>query len=163
MLNFGSEQTIEAAGKSYRLSRLKVKHIRAFRDWVAARVGDPFSLAERMADKLPAEQVMTLVREAEEVQRQLDAFTLTCPLGLRYLGTEAGHTEVVRLLLDEHHPQATDDEVEAVAEVVALRVIEILTAAQGDAGPNAEAPAAASRGASTGTRSTEDSCEARPA
>lgn len=158
MIEFGSEQTIDIGERKYRLGKMRLKYIREFRDWIRAKVGDPFALVERFIDRLPAEQTMALLREAEEVKRDLESFRLLCPLGQRFLFTEEGLSLVVGMLLSEHHPGAGEDEVQAVADALATRMMETLTKAMGD-GPNGAGPGGqvASPAESTGTKSTEGS------
>lgn len=163
MINLGSEQAVEAAGKSYRLGKLKLRHIRAFRDWVAARVGDPFATAERFVDRLPPAEAMTLVKEAEQLKRELEGFRMLCPLGQRFLFTEEGMAFVTGLLLEEHHSGVGEDEVQAVADELAGRVVEALAKAMGES-PNAGGPGVPPPPAgSIGTPSTDASSSAAPA
>ena len=157
MINFGSEQTVTIGEKPYRLGKLRLRHIRAFRDWVAAQIGDPFAAIERFVDKLPGEQALALIKEAEQTKRDLESFRLLCPLGQRFLFTEEGLRMITGMLLEQHHPDASEDEIEEVVEVLASRMVEALTTAMGSV-PNEEGPGAQDRpAASTGTQFTSAS------
>lgn len=156
MIDFGSTQTIETPRGSYTLDKLRLRQIREWRDHVAERLGDPFAEAERFVERLPREEAMKLLKEAEAVRDQLQAFSMFCPLSVRFLMTEEGLLWVARALLEKHHPQASEDDVEAVGEVLAGRLVEVLTRAMGSVpnGPGEQAPAPQSPSESTGGGST---------
>lgn len=162
MIEFGSEQAIEANGRTYRLDKLRLKQIRRFREWVQERVGDPFATAERFVDRLPAAEAMSLVRRAEKVAEDLAAFSMVNETAQRHLLTEEGLTLVAAMLLERHHPGLDEDEVTGVAEVLAGRVLAILEKAMGRV-PNGEGGAAAAPAESTGGESTRSSGTAVPA
>lgn len=158
MINFGSEQVVQAGGKSYRLDKLRLKHIRAFRDWVSSQVGDPFAEAERFIGSLPPAEATKLIAEARLLRDQLQSFSMFGELGLRFLMTEEGVWRVSQLLLQRYHcggtEKMTEDEIDDVAEVVADRIVDVLRKAMGQL-PNGQGPAGETPpAASTGTPST---------
>ena len=156
MIHFGEEQTIQVGDKAYRLSRWKLRHMRAFRDWIAERIGDPFAHLDRLIDKVPVELAREEIRRAEEVRDQLQAFSLASPLAQKHLLTEEGLYRVAALLLGEHHPDASEEDTWNVAMAIAYRLSDTLTKASGQI-PNEDAPEGDTlRGEPTGTRSTGD-------
>lgn len=142
MLKLGEEQEIQTPdGRRWRLSRLELRHVRAFREWVETRIGDPFQVVERFLGKLDDSQLMPLLKEAEQVKHQLRAFSMGCPLAIEHLGTEEGVTYLVSLLLARHHHPVVEEDAWEVALEVDRRRAEVLERAQGKLPPNAEAPA----------------------
>lgn len=144
MFNPGSETPITLPdGRTFTLGRLEVRHIRALRDFVAAREGDPFELAERFLGKIPQEESLRMIREAEEIKKQLRCFSLACPLAQKHLATEEGLAFLLLQLLRGHHPQATESEALAVGLYLSQteETAAVLAAAQGEASAkNAAAP-----------------------
>lgn len=157
MLKLGEEQVIQTPdGREWTLSRMELKVIRAWREYVQKREGDPFTIVDRYLGRVKDELLMPLLKDGEEVKHQLACFSLGCPLSQRHIATEEGLSYLVGLLLKKAHPQATEEDAYAVADAVNRRLAEVLETAGGEVPPNAAAPAAASRGDSTGGKSTAD-------
>jgi hypothetical protein len=167
MLKFGEEASFKVGAVVYTLSPFDVDAINAFRDWVAARVDVPGKLetAERFADKLP-EEGTRILREAMETQKQLDGFSMACPLAQDFMKTEAGMVEFYSILLRKKHPRITS------AEVLTLIIHagkELKTASEkaqgkvGGAAKNGGAPGREAPASSTGPASTAASTSAAPA
>jgi hypothetical protein len=139
---FGAEQFITTPdGKKWKLSRLEIRIIRQFRDWIASCEGDPFELVDRYIGKLPDTDIREMMNEAKATWDQLKNFSIGSPLSIKYMQTEEGVFQLVRLLLLENHPGVSDADVFAVTKEVSSRMGEVLETAQGSA-PNAVAPVA---------------------
>lgn len=157
MLQLGDVQQVTTPdGRQWELSRLELRHIRAFRDWIKSRVGDPYATVDRFLGKIGDEQLIDMLREAEKVAFQLRNFSMACPLALEHLQTEEGLAFVVGLLLRDRHATHTEADAWQVAQAIERRLAEVLEKAQGalpNGGSPAE-PATASPGESTGCGST---------
>lgn len=141
-MNFGSEQTIRYKDKSYRLGRLTIGVLESFRNYVAEVVGDPFLLAERFLGKIPAEESVRMVREAEAVARQLKQFSLSCPLAQEFMRTEAGMAYLYALMLRANHPEVTPDDALGMLQAMGEEQARVsLLRAQGDVPGNPPGPA----------------------
>jgi hypothetical protein len=144
VLDLGQEQSVTVNGQVHVLGRLDVSVIRALREFIAQRIGDPFAIAERLqkmgADK---ETVMAKIREAETIDRQLKCFSMGCPLAKEYLATEEGACCIVLAMLRLKNPMATDcDAFAVIAELGKSAGLQTaLDRAQGSL-PNGQAPAA---------------------
>lgn len=161
MFDRGQEQQITTPdGQVWTLSRLELRHIRAWRDWIKSQLGDPLAVVERMAAVMEDESVMPLLREAEGVRRDLESFSLGCLLAQRFMASEEGGAQLVWQLLRPAHPQATLEDAFAVAQVLGKQMAEAMDRASGSV-PNGEGREA-SPAPSTGTRSTAGSCTAGP-
>lgn len=115
-MRFGKETKIKALGKEWTLGRTTVAIIEAVRDAIAERIGDPFVNLERFAPKLPPEKAFELFKEADAIAKQLQMFSLDCPIAEQFLETELGCAEYVRLLLQAHHADSTADTAMAILE-----------------------------------------------
>lgn len=150
MISFGEPQKVkvklpDGTFREWTVGRVEIRVIRAFRDWIAERLGDPFAAAERWVDKLPPEQAVLMVREAEQTRDQLASFSLGCPLARRFLATEEGQAVLFQLLLEPAHPDVTEEEAWRVAQALGEKAAEVLAKASGEAGAapkNAQHPAA---------------------
>lgn len=159
MLKLGEEQTIQTPdGREWTLGRLDLKVIRAWREYVQKREGDPFAVVDRYLGKIKDELLMPMLKDAEEVKKQLACFGFGSPLSQKYVATEEGLTVLTGLLLKKAHPTASEEDAFAVADAFSARVAEVLETAGGTVPPNAAAPAPESRGDSTGGKSTAASC-----
>lgn len=146
-MDLGREVEIEAGGRTWRLGRLTVDVLFGFRDWIKDQVGDPFARLDRVLDRLPKEEALAAIREADDVCRQLERFSMQCPLAREWMNTELGAARMFQLLLLRHHPQATMDDGLLVAMELGRRgqVEAALARSQGSAGGgpgNPEAPGA---------------------
>ena len=139
-MDLGREQVVtEADGKTrWTLSVLGPRVIFGFRDWISEQIGDPFAEAERFADKLPAADVLAMVKEAKAVKDQLAGFSIACHLAQQYLKTELGSGMLFKLLLELHHPDVTLEQA-----FVVLRRFGELKLAEGKDGSVASALATA--------------------
>lgn len=127
MFNPGKQQDIQLpSGRYARLGRLRLSVLRSFRDWVAELVADPFEVVERWIDRVPAEETVRQLRQAEDVRDQLRYFSLACPLATRLLGTEEGLAKLLHLLMLERDQKATEDD----AFELALHLMESAAAEQ---------------------------------
>ena len=97
------------------VGRLTVDVVLQFRDWIKAKTGDPFAHLERFIDKLPAAEAVTLIKEAKAEQDQINCFSMQTPLAQRWMQTEEGMAEFLRLLLLPRHPDVTRDAAFSVA------------------------------------------------
>lgn len=156
MLDHGKATKIKAMGKEWTLSRLELHIIEAYRDWIAEQVDVQklFDRAERFADKLPAIAAKEY-EEAKEIEKQLECFSLSCPLAKRFLTPDdpksaslAGVVKFYHLLLQEHHPDLTPVDVQAIILAAGKQLAPAVAKAEGKvpevagASGNVEAPAA---------------------
>jgi hypothetical protein len=156
MLKLGEKQTITTPdGRSWTLGRLELRVVRQWKEWVAARVGDPFETVERFLGMVGDDRLMPMLRDAEKIRDQLRCFSMGCELSQRHLATEEGLAHFVGLLLKGAHPAITEEDVFAVAVEVNNRLAEVLQTAAGELPPNAGGPAPAvdGRASSTGGNS----------
>jgi hypothetical protein len=142
MLKLGEEQIIETAdGRSWRLGRLELRVVRAFRDWISHRVGDPFAIVERFLGKIGDAALMPYFKEAQDVRDDLTGFSLATKTAGRFLATEEGMAKLVALLLEPAHGKVSEEDAFLVAQAVATKLEAVLSTASGSV-PNAQAPAA---------------------
>lgn len=145
MFNPGAEQQIDLDdGRAFTIGRLEVRHLRAFKEWVAQQEGDPFEVVEKFLGRVPEAESLRQLKEAEQVRDCLKHFSLACPLAQRYLATEEGGARFLRpLLRPAGGKEATEDDALAVYLHMARRgLAEALERAQGE-GPAGNAPAPA--------------------
>jgi len=153
MFDPGREQTIQIpGGKAVRLGRLTVAVIRAFGEYCAELVGDPFADVERFLGRAPEADVSRLLKEATEVRDDLRFFTLGTRVAQRALNTEQGSVRMMLLLMRQADPRATEDDASALVVYLSAvdRMGEVIRKASGgskDEGEGAEGNAA---GAPTG-------------
>ena len=120
MLSLGKETPVRfydehgAVVRVLIIGRLEHGVIKAFRDWVAEQVGDPYKEAERFIDKVSPEEGKRMLAEARAKQDQLESFSLESPLARRFLSTEMGMTKLLHLLLLLKQPDATSADAFAV-------------------------------------------------
>lgn len=144
----GREQEVTAPdGSRWRLGRLELSRLFAWRDWIARQIGDPYDHAEalikRFGDVLPREEQIALVKEARATALELQGFSMGSPLAQRFLRSEEGLARLVHGLLLAAQPQATLDDAYAVVQALGTELDATLAKASGEApGPNAAAPAA---------------------
>lgn len=107
---------VKALGKEWAISgEMSVGALLAFRDWVAAEVGDPFAaLEDAIRFKRPEEEQRALYEQGKAVKEQLRCFSLKTELGQRYLYTEAGSLKFTELMLRDAYPEITNREVAVV-------------------------------------------------
>lgn len=144
MLQLGKETTVHARGKKYTLGRVTLAVIFGFGEWIKEQLGDPFALAERFVGRLPADEWTRLFKEAEATARELEAFTLATEVARRFMKTERGAAKLGQLMLQEHHPDVSEDEAFDVLAEIGL--VELNKAVKRGTGKvpekNADAPAA---------------------
>lgn len=109
MLQVGIETRVPALGREWIFSRVEMRLIEEFRDWIASRIGDPFAAVERFAGKLPDDQVIALFREAEAVRDGLASFSIGNALSQRFISTELGAARITYLLLRTAHQDITPE------------------------------------------------------
>lgn len=114
MFSPGQEQTVIVDGRAYPLGKLRVRVLRAWREWIAERIGDPFADVERFIGRVPEAETARQLREAELLRDGLRYFSLGAPVAQRFLNTEEGMTQLVLLLLREKNAKATEDDAGAV-------------------------------------------------
>jgi hypothetical protein len=114
----GKEASVTVNGKVWRLGRLDVDAIDEFMAWVREQVGDPFELVERFMGKIPQEESVRQLREAEEVAKQLKALSVQTPLAQQYVSTARGSAKLFQILLRTHHPDATESQAFLVAQAL---------------------------------------------
>jgi hypothetical protein len=122
MLDFLTGGPLRVGHKTYTLSPADVGITLAFRDWIAEREGDPFDGLDKIVALLPKEDAVPLIKEAKSIKDQLRCFDLQTPLAQKHIKTQVGATELMRLLLVEHHPQITDREIFQVLAALAKQM-----------------------------------------
>ncbi len=124
---------------------MRIHQIRAFRDWIAERIGDPFATVERFLPRLPSSDAMKMIKEAEVVRDDLQSFGLGTALFQRFIKTEEGASFLIKQMLEKHHGGATIDDALAIAMALGeQKMSEVLVKAAGSV-PNAEGAAAVSQ------------------
>lgn len=108
-MNLGSETKVKALGKEWTFSRLELRVIEKFRDWIEEQIGDPFAKADRYVNVLPPEEAKAMIKEAEEVQRNLRCFNLHTEFAQQWMGTPSGMGNLVAFMLEDHHPEVNAD------------------------------------------------------
>jgi hypothetical protein len=144
VLQLGQDTTITALGKEWTISRLELRIVRAFKEYVASIVGDPYSqIDDRLFDLLPREEQLVMLRQAKQDKEDLACFSLNSALAKRFLQMEEGIAVFGQLMLKKHHPDVTLDEAFDVWMAVGQKQMqEALNRAAGESGGNA-GPAAA--------------------
>ena len=143
------QMIVEACGRTWAIpSEPSVGAILGFGEWVAAREGDILGETKQLIELLPKTpegeaEARQLVREASNRLRELKEFSLEIDIAKRYLRTEAGLAELMRLRLAEVYPDVTLQQ--AFAVVVALGK-QVLAEQEGPEG-NGKAPATLLTGA----------------
>lgn len=149
MLNLGQEQTVHGR----KLGRLTVAILRAWRDWIAEQIGDPFAEIDRVKAYLPSEEIVKRVKEAEATLKDLKQFSLGTATARKWIGNEIGQAKLFQLLMGGKATE--DDGLALVMEIGAEAAAEALAAAQGEAEGNGGDPATLRQMAgSIGMRST---------
>jgi len=111
MLQLGQDTKVNALGKEYTISRLELRIVRAFKEYVAGIVGDPYAqINDRLFDLLPKEEQLAMLRQAKQDKDDLACFSLNCPLAKRFLQMEEGIAVFGQLMLKKHHPDVTQEE-----------------------------------------------------
>jgi hypothetical protein len=111
MLQLGQDTKVQALGREYTVSRLELRIVRAFKDYVAGIIGDPFAqVNDRYFDLLCREEQLAVLKQAKQDRDDLACFSLHCPLAKRFLEREEGIAVLGRLMLRKHHPDITEDE-----------------------------------------------------
>jgi hypothetical protein len=144
MFELGRSVTHTVGGKKYVFSRLKRWIVLAFRDWIKEQIGDPFAVAARFQDHLPDETVKQMVKDGEKIKEQFESFSIGCPLSQRFLATEIGLGQLAYFMLQEMHPDITEDQAfDVVTELGLAAVAATVQKAAGEPpGKNTSAPAA---------------------
>jgi hypothetical protein len=148
MHNTGTEQKVFVPGlREFRLGRLTLKVLRAFQQFVAERIGDPFEHVERWLGRVPESETVRMLRAAEDVRDQLRFFSLAAPIAQQALAADDGGVKLIHLLMEQVDPKATEEDALAVALHLASagKLAEVITRAQGGGGGgqgNAQPPAA---------------------
>ncbi len=142
MLQLGQDTSVKALGKEWTISRLELRIVRAFKEYVAGIVGDPYAqINDRLFDLLPQEEQLAMLRQAKQDKEDLACFSLNGPLAKRFLQMEEGIAVFGQLMLKKHHPDITQEEAFDVwLSVGQEQMNKALASAAGEA-PNAE-PAA---------------------
>lgn len=111
MFQLGRESQFAFNGTVYVLSRLERRILERFRDWIKEQIGDPFATIKAlMGPDLDPAIAKEMITEAKTIKKQLDTFSLGCPLFRDYAGTELGQAELLFLLLQEKQPKITREE-----------------------------------------------------
>lgn len=117
MNHIGRETTVEVNGKKYRLSRFTRKILRSFLDWANVELGNPLdAIKDRLAGFPPHLQEM-IVKDALEQARLRRS--VNSPEVQSLLATPQGSMKLLSLLFQQHHPELTDADVEAIYDACA--------------------------------------------
>lgn len=96
---------INALGKTWRLSRISLDMIFAFRDFIKSRLPNPLnSSIMNVFDKLPVEEQISRVKRAEAIANEFACFSMRSELAQEYLHKEEGQAQWAKLWLQEFHP-----------------------------------------------------------
>lgn len=145
MLELGKVTKVKVLGKDWTVSRLELRVIDAWREYLVECVGDPFADCDRpWFDKLPDAEKVARIKAAEKVADQLKAhkFTINCEVSQQAMQTEKGAARFGRLMLEEHHPEIDDDTAFQVWLAIGPELDKVMRRAQGRVpGGNGAAPA----------------------
>lgn len=124
----GSEQTITVGEKRYKLSRLRRKEWTAFNSWAVQVLPNVLEILAAQIEKYPSSIQPLMASEAvqlvnEPVERRVASL----------VDTPSGWAKLVHLLLQEHHPDATDDEAWDVATAIKQELWDVIAKAEGRA------------------------------
>lgn len=111
MFEPGRPFQVNALGKTWTLGRITLALVRGFRDWIKEQLPDPVGPVGKIFDKLPEEEQIRRVKEAERIGNELKCFSMQSQLAQDYLRKEEGQAKWAQLWLSEHHPEI--DEVTA--------------------------------------------------
>lgn len=137
MLNLGKETML--LGK-WRVSRLGLRVIREFKDWVTDKLPDPMGLGEQYFKLLPPEEQLARLKQAEYQNDALRNFTMKGALAQEYLNTEEGAAKFAQLMLKKHHPNITEEDAFDIFQEAKADIENIIAEAEGKV-PNDQAPA----------------------
>lgn len=147
MLELGKTTKVRALGKDWVISRLELRIIEAWREYLVEQIGDPFADCDRPWFRLLNQQEQMLrIKAAENVADQLKPhkFQITCPVSQETMATPQGSSRFGRLMLEEHHPDIDDSTALQVWLEIAPQMDKIMARAQGKVpGGNGTSPAAA--------------------
>lgn len=129
----GREQTITVNGKAYRLGRLRRKEWREFHEWGKQLLPNVLEVLAEQIEKYPASLQPIMASEAvqmvnEPVERRTSSL----------IDTPSGWAKLVELMLQEHHPDITDDEVWDVSVTIKQEMWDIISKAEGKVEGKAE-------------------------
>lgn len=117
MPQLGRETVIDALGKRWTVGRWTVDVWDQLLEWARPRLPDPFAGLEKVVDKLPEAAALQLVREAQE--RAARALSIQSPEVVELIdGTLEGKVQTFYLLLRQHHPDVTREEVVEVLRAI---------------------------------------------
>jgi len=144
MLQLGQDTKVTALGKEWTISRLELRIVRAFKDYIAGIVGDPYAqINDRLFDLLPREEQLAMLRQAKQDKEDLACFSLNCSLAKRFLQMEEGIAVFGQLMLQKHHPDITqEDAFDVWLSIGQEQMQKALASAAGEPVGNAAAPAA---------------------
>jgi hypothetical protein len=116
-MRLGREQQVSALNKTWTISRFTNELLFAFRDWIAVQEGDVYAAAERFIDRIKDDgEKIKLIKECQDVDRQLKGFSLSSAIAQRYLSTETGQIKLWQLLLEAKHPGTSSGDAFEVAQ-----------------------------------------------
>jgi hypothetical protein len=76
-----------------------------FRDWIKTKLVDPLAgPIAKVFDKLPVEEQIERVKEAEKITKQLNCFSMSSALAKEHLSYEEGIAKFGEIWLRQHHP-----------------------------------------------------------
>ncbi|MFT3882455.1 MAG: hypothetical protein QM703_22735 [Gemmatales bacterium] len=108
----GRETTLEVGGKKYKLVRNVLRLKQRFTEWALSDWEDPLPTLREKLSYLPLDVATQLAREAlEESKSAKDFFH---PHVQRKMGTPDGLGKNVCLLLQEAHPELSDEEADDI-------------------------------------------------
>lgn len=146
MLQLGKEQRFTVDGKEWVLSRLTLKIVDQFREWIVSVLPDPLAMGDKYFAMLPAAEQIARVKEAEQNKIDLACFSIQSPLAQRFMATERGIAKLAQLMLQEHHPDITEAAAFDVMFSLQDQLAVILEESQGKLPAGAVGNAAASVG-----------------
>ena len=137
-MDLGRETRVQCDGKTWTIGRMTVRAILELGEWVASRVGDPFSALERFGERMSAADFKAEFDRARAVRDQLNKFSLDTSLAREALATEVGSAALLAALMRPHHPDVTLDDALAVLVCLGPKAGELLARSAGRPVPNAD-------------------------
>lgn len=133
-MNLGRTVEFQAQGKTWRTAKMEYSILDRFAEWVKTQLADPFAGLEKIIDKLPREDALQLVREAQARQREMETLDIDSPEVSRFMKTNRGAMRIFHLLLSANHPELTLDQAFALGmELGEDKIQEIFGDAAGEA------------------------------
>lgn len=127
----GREQTINVNGQAYKLGRLRRREWRIFHEWAEKLLPNVLEVLAGQIENYPANLQPVMASHAVELANE-PVERKTASL----IDTPSGWAKLVELMLQEHHPNITEDEAWDIAVEIKTQMWDIIAKAEGRAEGN---------------------------